>query len=97
MPNMPQMTGKLSAFINQAQPQTMIAVEIIAPGHQLVWASFGCTSFPAASCNRNLPMRVPVSIVVRINRASNMIAKWYQYFQRLSRVPLLDDMKRAAA
>ena len=25
-------------------------------------------------------MRVPVSIVVRMNSASNMIAKWYQYF-----------------
>ena len=24
-------------------------------------------------------MRVPVSIVVRMNSASNMIAKWYQY------------------
>ena len=27
-------------------------------------------------------MRVPVSIVVRMNSASNMIAKWYQYFIR---------------
>ena len=26
-------------------------------------------------------MRVPASIVVRMNSASNMIAKWYQYFQ----------------
>ena len=25
-------------------------------------------------------MRVPASIVVRMNSASNMIAKWYQYF-----------------
>ena len=25
-------------------------------------------------------MRVPVSIVVRMNSASNMMAKWYQYF-----------------
>ena len=25
-------------------------------------------------------MRVPVSMVVRMNSASNMIAKWYQYF-----------------
>ncbi len=24
-------------------------------------------------------MRVPVSIVVRMNSASNMMAKWYQY------------------
>ena len=27
-------------------------------------------------------MRVPVSMVVRMNRASNMIAKWYQYLRR---------------
>ena len=27
-------------------------------------------------------MRVPVSIVVRMNSASNMIAKWYQYFDQ---------------
>ena len=30
------------------------------------------------SCIRKRPMRVPESIVVRMNSASNMIAKWYQ-------------------
>ena len=29
-------------------------------------------------------MRVPVSIVVRMNSASNMMAKWYQYFMQPS-------------
>ena len=27
-------------------------------------------------------MRVPVSMVVRMNSASNMMAKWYQYFMQ---------------
>ena len=35
--------------------------------------------FPTTSCTRNRPIRVPASIVVRMNSASNMIAKWYQY------------------
>ena len=30
------------------------------------------------SCNKYLPTRVPASSVVRMNNASNMIAKWYQ-------------------
>ena len=31
-------------------------------------------------------MRVPVSMVVRMNSASNMMAKWYQYFSSQSPV-----------
>ena len=34
------------------------------------------------SCSRKRPTRVPESIVVRMNSASNMIAKWYQYASR---------------
>ena len=34
----------------------------------------------------NCPTRVPASTVVRMNRASNMIAKWYQKAFRLSAV-----------
>src|SRR5690349_16595821 len=33
---------------------------------------------PSVSCNMNRPTRVPASTVVRMNSASNMMAKWYQ-------------------
>ena len=35
----------------------------------------GRHKFPSKSCSRNLPTRVPASSVVRINNASNMMAK----------------------
>jgi hypothetical protein len=31
---------------------------------------------PSVSCNMKRPTLVPASTVVRMNRASNMIAKW---------------------
>src|SRR5881396_1305638 len=34
---------------------------------------------PPNSCTRKRPTRVPESTVVRMNSASNMMAKWYQY------------------
>ena len=34
--------------------------------------------WPSSSCSMKRPTRVPASIVVRMNTASNMIAKWYQ-------------------
>src|SRR4051812_5867944 len=36
-----------------------------------------------ASCNMNRPTRVPASKVVRMNTASNMMAKWYHKAIRL--------------
>ena len=38
----------------------------------------GAQTWPASSCSMNRPTRVPVSSVVRMNSASNMMAKWYQ-------------------
>src|SRR3954468_1173736 len=81
MPNIFQIASKLFALMKYAQPATITIVLPIAPGHQLDCPSFGWTYLPTASCSTNLPMRVPASIVVRMNNASNMIAKWYQYFQ----------------
>src|ERR1019366_8771493 len=55
-----------------------IAAEVaITPGIQLVRPS-GADTFPSRSWSMNRPTRVPASISVRMNRASNMMAKWYQ-------------------
>ena len=35
-------------------------------------------TLPIVSCSMNRPTRVPASTAVRMNSASNMIAKWYQ-------------------
>src|SRR5439155_25935343 len=58
MPNMAQMAAKLLALMKYAQPITTSSVLAMAPGHQPVWPSLGW-SFPAASCKRKRPMRVP--------------------------------------
>ena len=44
----------------------------------------GAQACPASSWNMKRPTRVPVSTVVRMNRASNMMAKWYQSAVRLA-------------
>ena len=38
----------------------------------------GAQTWPSSSCSMKRPTRVPASSVVRMNSASNMIAKWYQ-------------------
>ena len=43
----------------------------------------GFQTLPSVSCSMKRPTRVPASTVVRMNRASNMIAKWYQKALRL--------------
>ena len=40
-------------------------------------------TLPIVSCSMNRPTRVPASTAVRMNSASNMIAKWYQKACRL--------------
>ena len=47
------------------------------PGYQPVLPS-GFQKCPKTSCNMKRPTRVPASMMVRMKRASNMIAKWYQ-------------------
>src|ERR671920_112813 len=55
----------------------MRALAIRFPGSQEVRAK-GRQTLPTRSWIMNLPTRVPASTVVRMNNASNMMAKWYQ-------------------
>src|SRR5467141_1456319 len=57
-------------------PATITALDVITLGYHDVSANRGHT-WPTISCSMNRPTRVPVSMVVRMNKASNMIAKWY--------------------
>ena len=52
-------------------------VLMMEPGIQL-WSAILGMPRPMNSPTRKRPTRVPASIVVRMNSASNMIAKWYQ-------------------
>src|SRR6185436_10699153 len=79
IPNIGQIAAIAFACRKYHHPAQISAVDRIADGHQSVFPSFGCTHLPIVSCSKNRPTRVPVSIVVRMNNASNMIAKWYQY------------------
>src|SRR3954466_10746483 len=56
------------------QDTTMMMVDSNDAGSQSVRPN-GFHTRPPNSCSTNLPMRVPESIVVRMNTASNMIAK----------------------
>ena len=47
------------------------------PGFQ-VTRPIGFQTLPSMSWSMKRPTRVPASTVVRMNSASNMIAKWYQ-------------------
>src|SRR5664280_3004490 len=49
-----------------------------APGHHEGSLNFFRPREPRASENMNRATRVPASTVVRMNKASNMTAKWYQ-------------------
>src|SRR5215218_8720486 len=55
----------------------MRALAMMLPGNQEVRAK-GLQTLPTRSWIMNRPTRVPASTVVRINSASNMMAKWYQ-------------------
>ena len=71
-------SGSVTPMIRMApQPATMIAVQIHAPARQEVSRKRG-TTLPRLSCSMNRATRVPASTAVRMNSASNMIAKWYQ-------------------
>jgi hypothetical protein len=50
------------------------AVARTEPGSQSVCSNLG-KALPSVSCMRKRAMRVPVSMVVRMNSASNMMAK----------------------
>src|SRR5215211_3713802 len=55
----------------------MRALATMLPGSQDGWAK-GLQTLPTRSWIMNRPTRVPASTVVRMNRASNIMAKWYQ-------------------
>ena len=67
----------LPVQMKYAHANTIRIVATTVPGSQSVRAN-GFQARPRNSCSRNRPMRVPESIVVRMNTASNMMAKWYQ-------------------
>src|ERR1035441_10361174 len=56
---------------------TISALERMMLGYQPVRPN-GFQKWPKTSCNMKRPTRVPASIIVRMNKASNMMAKWYQ-------------------
>lgn len=64
----------------EPQPATTIAEQIQAPTRQeaSLKRRSGPPRFLSESDNMNRATRVPASTVVRMNNASNMIAKWYQ-------------------
>jgi hypothetical protein len=55
----------------------MIAVQIQTPGRQDMSLNLGA-KLPMVSCSMKRATRVPASTAVRMNSASNMMAKWYQ-------------------
>src|SRR5918994_1731073 len=55
----------------------MRALAMMLPGNQEVRAK-GLHTLPTRSWIMNRPTLVPASTVVRMNSASNMMAKWYQ-------------------
>ena len=55
----------------------MTALAVQAAGRQETSPNLG-QKLPTVSCSMKRPTRVPASTAVRMNSASNMIAKWYQ-------------------
>src|ERR1041384_767091 len=84
MPNIGQICEIDPVRMKYAHPKTTSDVEISVPGSQLVFSN-DFHPRPRNSCTMKRPTRVPVSIVVRMKSASNMIAKWYQYDIRCER------------
>ncbi len=58
-------------------PATMIAVHNHTPGRHVTSRNLGDT-LPSVSWSMKRATRVPASTAVRMNSASNMMAKWYQ-------------------
>ena len=61
-------------YKNQPHAPTNNSVASTLPVNDRVCPS-GFATIPSKSCTMNRPTRVPASIVVRMNNASNMIAK----------------------
>src|SRR5664280_3056816 len=56
-----------------------------------------CQTLPIVSCSMKPPTLVPASTAVRMNGASNMIAKWYQNAARpaLNALEKISEMPKA--
>src|SRR5205085_12265625 len=78
MPNIGQICEIEPVRMKYDQAKTTANVEISVPGNQFVFSN-GAQARPRNSCTMKRATRVPVSTVVRMNSASNMMAKWYQY------------------
>src|ERR1035437_10119048 len=74
---MPPSGSVTPMIITAPHARTMIAVVDQAPGRHEVSLNLG-KKFPRLSCSMKRDTRVPASTAVRMNNASNMIAKWYQ-------------------
>ena len=71
-------SGSVTPMISTApHAATMMAVQTHAPTRHEVSLKRG-TTLPRESCSMNRATRVPASTAVRMNSASNMIAKWCQ-------------------
>src|SRR5258707_5441950 len=75
MPNIGEICEIDPLRMNHDQAKTTSAVDAIVPGSHDV-SSNGFQARPRNSCTMKRATRVPVSIVVRMNSASNMMAKW---------------------
>ena len=77
-------SGSVTPMISTApHAATMMAVQTHAPTRHEVSLKRG-TTLPRESWSMNRATRVPASTAVRMNSASNMIAKWYQKPMRAS-------------
>ena len=78
-------------YKNQPHAATSNTLEKRFALHERVLPS-GRQRFPRKSWSKNRPTRVPASMVVRINKASNMIAKWYQSASAVGPVEIRANM-----
>ena len=86
MPNIGQIVMKLPAQMNHAHPATISTVEVIEPASSRA-ARMGCRRGRALPATETARRGVPASIVVRMNSASNMMAKWYQIVEHAAACP----------
>src|SRR5947208_1041032 len=84
MPNIGQICEIEPVRMKYDQAKTTAKVGISVPGSQFVFSN-GFQARPRNSWAMQRATRVPVSTVVRMNSASNMLAKWYQYDIRCAR------------
>ncbi len=79
MPNIGQIVLMLPVQMKYAHADDDERASRAPPRAASPCRAIGAWNRPRNSCTRKRATRVPVSIVVRMNSASNMIAKWYQY------------------